>query len=60
MCRTNCFPKKGDIITLSQGAISVLIIRRCILLISSVSPLSRFSGLGLKEPHTRGLGPAPG
>lgn len=58
MCTTNGFPKKGDIITLSQGAISVLIIRRCILLISSVSPLSRFSGL--EERSDRGLGPVLG
>lgn len=45
MCRTKYFPKKGNIITVSQGAISVLIARRCILLISPVNCLSRLAVL---------------
>ena len=56
MCRTNCFPKKGDIITLSQGAISVLIIPRCVFCLSLQQTLCQ--GLAvLRSPTPAGLGP---
>lgn len=52
MCRIKYFPKKGDIITLSQGTISVLIIQRWVLLISLVNRLSGVSYL--EELYNRG------